>query len=104
MVRNVIGGTHRDPRRIYRLSVRREEADFQLLAVPGGGQEPGGWNVPRGGRAWIDLVALRRRGLSQPIRVTASGLPDGFECPDVWLGPDVDRVPVIVSVEPRREP
>lgn len=97
VVRNVIGDTRRDPRRRYRLSVRREEADFQLLAVPGGGQEPGGWNVPRGGRACLDLVALRRRGLSQPIRVRASGLPEGFECPDVWLGPDVDRVPLIVS-------
>jgi hypothetical protein len=97
LVRNVIGGASRDPRRIYRLSVRREEADFQLLAIPGGGREPGGWNVPRGGRALIELVALRRRGLSQPIRVTASGLPDGFESPDVWFGPDVDRVPMIVS-------
>jgi hypothetical protein len=106
MVRNVIGGTRRDPRRLYRLSIRREEADFQLLAVPGGGQELGGWNVPRGGRAWIELVAIRRRGLSQPICVTASGLPDGFECPDVWLGPHVDRVPVIVSSSPgaSREP
>jgi hypothetical protein len=100
LVRNVIGDAHRDPRRLYRLSVRREEADFQLLAVPGGDQQTGGWNVPRGGRAWVDLVAFRRRGLSQPIRVTASGLPAGFECPEVWLGPDVDRVPLIVSASP----
>ncbi len=97
VVRNVIGGTRRDPRRLYRLSVRREESDFQLLAIPGGGQVPGGWNVPRGGRAWIELVALRRRGLVQPIHMTVSGLPDGYECPDVWIGPDVDRVPLIVS-------
>ena len=46
---------------------------------------------------WIELVALRRRGLSQPIHVTADGLPDGLDCPDVWFGPDVDRVPMIVS-------
>lgn len=106
VVRNVTGGTRRDPRRVYRLSVRREEADFRLLAVPGGGEGPGGWNVPRGGRAWIELVALRSRGLSQPIRVSASGLPDGFECQDVWLGPEVDRVPLIISAGPdaSREP
>ncbi len=106
VVRNVIGGTRRDPRRLYRLGVRREEADFSLLAVPGGGREPGGWNVPRGGRAWIQVIAIRRRGLTQPIRVTASGLPDGFECPDVWLGQDVDRVPFIVSssLDASREP
>ena len=81
LVRNVIGGSSRDPRRVYRLSVRREEADFQLLAVPAGGREPGGWNVPRGGRAWIEIVALRRRGMSQPIRVSASGLPGRFRLP-----------------------
>jgi hypothetical protein len=44
--------------------------------------------------------------LSQPIRVTASGLPDGFECPAVWLGPDVDRVPLILTAtrDARPEP
>ncbi|MFO0952351.1 MAG: PPC domain-containing protein [Isosphaeraceae bacterium] len=100
VVRNVVGGAGRDPRRVYRLSVRREEADFRLLAVPAGGREPGGWNVPRGGRAWVEILASRRRGLSQPIRVTAHDLPEGFECPDVWLGPGVDRVPLVISAGP----
>ena len=97
LVRNVIGGWRQDPRRGYRLSVRREEADFQLLVVSAGGRETGGWNVARGGRALLDLVALRQRGLSQPIRVSASGLSRGLECADVWFGPGVDRVPVIIS-------
>ncbi len=96
LVRNVTGGWRPDPRRGYRLSVRREEADFELLAVPAGGRELGGWNVPRGGRAVLDLIALRKRGLSQPIRVSASGLSSGLECSDVWFGPGVERVPVIV--------
>src|SRR5205823_3239134 len=34
---------------------------------------------------------------TRPIRVTASGLPAGLDCPDVWFGPGVDRVPLIVS-------
>ncbi len=97
LVRNVIGGLGRDPRRVYRLSVRREEADFQVLAVPARGKDPSGFNVPRGGRALLELVALRRRGMSQPIRVSATDLPAGVECPDVWFGPGVDRVPLVVS-------
>ena len=97
VVRNVIGGNGRDPRRIYRLSVRREEPDFRLLAIPGGDRDPGVCNIPRGGRAIIDLIALRRRGLSGPIRVTASGLPSGLECPDIWFGPGVERISAIVS-------
>ena len=97
LVRNVIAGVGRDPRRIYRLSVRREEPDFRLLAIPGGERDAGVCNVGRGGRALIDLVVLRRRGLSGPIRVKASGLSSGLDCPDVWFGPGVDRVPVIVS-------
>jgi hypothetical protein len=106
VVRNLIGGSRRAPRRLYRLSVRREEADFHLMAAPAGGQGSAGWNVPRGGRALIGLVATRSRGLSGPIRVTASGLPDGLECPDVWLGPGVTRVPLIVSssLDASREP
>jgi len=97
LVCNVIGGAARDPRRLYRLSVRREEPDFRLLAIPGGERDPGVCNVGRGGRALIDLVALRRRGFSGPFRVTASELPNGLECPEVCFGPGVDRVPVIIS-------
>lgn len=104
LVRNVIGGTARDPRRVYRLSVRREDPDFRLLAIPGGDRDAGVCNVGRGGRATIDLVALRRRGFSGPIRVSASGLPGGLECPDVWLGPGVDRVPLVISADRDRGP
>ena len=98
-VRNVIGGNGRDPRRIYRLSLRREEPDFRLLAIPGGDRDAGVCNVARGGRAVIDLIASRKQGFSGPIRVSAGVLPSGLECPDVWFGPGVDRVSAIISAE-----
>lgn len=94
-VRNLSGGITPDPRRIYRLSVRREEPDFQLVAVP----QSGGLNVRRGGRELLDLLALRRRGWNGAIRVSAKDLPAGVECPDVWLGPGVDRATVVVSAD-----
>jgi hypothetical protein len=97
-VRNLIGGLQSDPRRTYRLSVRREEPDFQIVAVPRRA-DPVGLNVPRGGREVLDLLAFRRRGCDGPIRVSAKDLPAGVECPDVWLGPGVERATVVVSVD-----
>ena len=97
-VRNLIGGLQADPRRTYRLSVRREEPDFQLIAVPRR-EEPAGLNVRRGGREFLDLLTIRRRGCDGAIRVSAKDLPAGVECPDVWLGPGVDRATVVVSAD-----
>lgn len=98
-VRNLIGGLSSDPRRTYRLGVRREEPDFHVVAVPQGSASAG-LNVPRGGRTLVDLLAFRERGMTEGIRVTAGGLPAGFACPDVWLGPGVDCGLLVVSAEP----
>lgn len=97
-VRNLMGGLHSDPRRTYRLSVRREEPDFQIVAVPRRA-DPAGLNVPRGGREVLDLLAFRRRGCNGPIRVSAKDLPAGVECPDVWIGPGAERTTVVVSAD-----
>jgi len=97
-VRNLGGGLPDDPRRVYRLSVRREEADFRVVAVPHA-DGPVGLNVRRGGRELVDLVALRKRGFAGSIRIEACDLPDGIQCPDVWLGPGVERGTVVVSAD-----
>ncbi len=97
VVRNRIGGTNRDPRRIYRLSVRREEPDFHLAVIPRRADQETGLNVPISGRELAEVIAIRRRGLNGPIRVSAQQLPSGIECPDVWIGPGQDRAPLIVS-------
>lgn len=103
LVRNVVGGLDDDSRRQYRLSVRREEPDFQLVAVPRS-DDPTGVNVTRGGRVTLDVLAYRRRGLIGAIRVSAKDLPPGIECPDVWLGPDVDSAPLVLTAGPNVEP
>lgn len=97
MVRSLTGGLDADPRRLYRLSVRREEPDFHLAVVSRRQDEPAAWNVWRGGREAVEVIALRRRGLNAPLRITAEGLPPGVECPDIWLGPGADRAPLVVS-------
>ena len=97
-LRNLIGGLPADPRRTYRLSVRREESDVRLVVVSRR-DDLGGLNVKRGGREVLDLFAFRQRGCDGAIRVSAKDLPDGVECPDVWLGPGVDRATVVVSAD-----
>lgn len=97
MIRNLISGPDADPRRIYRLAVRREEPDFHVTLVPRRGDQPTGLNLWRGGRELAEVFAVRRRGLTGAIRVSAENLPPGVECPDVWLGPGEERGIVILT-------
>ncbi len=97
LVRNLIGGQNRDPRRVYRLSVRREEPDVYLAVISRRTDQPAGLNLGSGGREMVEVLALRRRGLSGPIRVTAEGLPPGIQCPDSWIGPGQDRGVLVLS-------
>lgn len=102
-IRNLTGGLHADPRRRYRLSLRREEPDFQLVALP----LRDGFsrlNVTRGGSEPLELLAFRRQGFTGPIRVFAKDLPVGMECPDIWLGPGVDRAIAVVSADRNAAP
>ena len=97
-VRNIGGGVSRDERRIYRLSVRREDADLHLLAMPAN-DSAGRLNLRRGGREVVNVFALRHRGLNESIRISARNLPAGVECPDVWLGPAVTNAVIVVSAD-----
>ena len=103
VVRNLTGGASVDPRRVYRVSLRREEPRLDLAVIPHNGG-PAGLNVPRGGRSMLDVVAFRRRGLTGSIRIAARDLPTGVSCPDVWLGPGIERGQVVVSADETAEP
>jgi hypothetical protein len=98
-VRNLIGGLKSDPRRIYRLSIQREVPDVVALIVPRL-DAPAAVNILGNGRSVLDVVAFRRRGMTGSIRLQATQLPPGYECPDVWLGPGVNRAPLVLSVRP----
>jgi hypothetical protein len=96
-VRNLTGGLKSDPRRLYRLSVRREEPDFHLAVLSPRAGQPAGLNLMPGGREMLEVLAIRQRGMSGPIRVTAENLPPGIQCPDIWIGPGQDRGVVVLS-------
>ncbi len=95
-IRNLSGGLGNDPRRIYRLSVRREEYDFQVLAVPRR-EDAVGLALHRGGALAFDIIAFRQRGMTDPIRVAARGLPLGISCPDAWIGPGEQRTTIVLA-------
>lgn len=97
LVRNVIGDLHEDVRRVYRLSVRREDPDFHLIAIPRRGDAPVATNVWRGGREAFEVLVERRRGTTGPIRISAVDLPAGLEVPDQWIGPEQSQATIVVS-------
>ena len=103
LVRSLTGGLDDDPRRVYRLSLRRQESQVKLAVVPSS-DSPIGLNVPLRGRTLLDVVAFRGRGLTGPIRVSAKNLLPGVECPDVWLGPGINRAPLILSAADSARP
>ncbi|MDG2130296.1 MAG: hypothetical protein P8K08_20015 [Fuerstiella sp.] len=98
-IRNLIGSIAGDPRRVYRLSVRREEPDADLVAIAGQSASPVGVNVPRGGRAVVDVMAFRRRGMNRSLRVSARNLPPGVTCSDIRLGPNVTNAPLVLTAD-----
>jgi hypothetical protein len=79
----------------YRLSIRRPEPDFRLLAVPTHEIQPDATTVGRGGRSWIDVLALRNDGFDGPIRVQADNLPAGVDCEPVVIGPGKTSAPLV---------
>lgn len=95
-VRNLTGGIKDDQRRVYSLSVRREEPAVSLVVFPRGSQ-PTGVTVQRGGRVAVDVKAVRRRGMNRSIRISARNLPAGLSIEDVWLGPEVDTAPLVIT-------
>ncbi|MDF1743305.1 MAG: PPC domain-containing protein [Gimesia sp.] len=98
MIQNLRGGLDDDPRRVYRFNLRRQEPDFHLTVVSHN-EKPASLNVRRGGRAILDVIALRKRGMTDSIRVSASNLPLGIHCPDIWLGPEENRATLTVTAD-----
>ncbi|HVX10226.1 MAG TPA: PPC domain-containing protein [Pirellulales bacterium] len=93
MVRDLALNPRNDPRRIYRLSIHREQPDFRLAAIPiypaNNKLEARPWSplLRRGGTERIDVIAFRRDGFAGDIRVTAEGLPAGVTCTPAIIGP-----------------
>ena len=92
MIRDLALNPRSDPRRIYRLSIHREQPDFRLAAVPtfpaNNKTEARPWSplLRRGSTERIEVVAFRRDGFAGDIVVTAEGLPAGVTAAPAIIG------------------
>jgi hypothetical protein len=76
-----------DPRLVYRVSIRPEEPDFQLVVLPqypkqGTVKEVSTWAIGlrKGDSREVEILVLRRDGFREPIEVWAEKLPKGVTC------------------------
>jgi len=96
LVRSLTGGLQADPRRVYRFSIRRQEPEIHLAILPRP-DSPSGINLQLRGRTLLDVLAFRNRGLTGAVRVSATELPAGVECPDIWIAPGSNRGSLVLS-------
>jgi len=86
--------------RFYRLAVRRDEPGYRIYLLAGGQQAPEALTLCRGASEYFEVYALRRGGYEGTIRVEASRLPLGVECPPAHLGPKSVFAPLVFTAEP----
>ena len=93
---------HNDPRLLYRFSLRRDQPDFRLAAVPA--QASGALLLRKGGRDSIRVIAFRRDGFDAPITVTATGLPEGVTSSEVVIGPSSNSATLVLTAAENAAP
>ena len=107
LVRDLYSNAVSRPQHVYRLSLRRPQPDFRLVAVPHAPWNPdpaqpmrGTPVLRRGGTAGVRVLAIRRDGFDGEIALTVTGLPEGVTCLPETLGPGVsERVLVFSAAE-----
>lgn len=92
-----------NPRLIYRLSIRREQPDFRVVAMPvydvtaNRGSEPGAIALRKGDNHTVDVFAFRQDGHDEVIEITAEGLPNGVTTKGAAIGPGDTTAPLIFT-------
>jgi hypothetical protein len=92
LVRDQFGAAQGDPRLFYVLSMRTPKPDFRLLAIPVESNPADGklsqeiCIVRRGGSDKLRVIAYRREGFEDPIRIEAEDLPPGLTARPSLIG------------------
>lgn len=68
------------PRFVYRVNIRKENPDFQLILVSNDTAAGGGFLVHRGGCQEMTVIVLRQDGFDGEVELDADGLPGGVTC------------------------
>jgi hypothetical protein len=96
-IRDLYGAGRGDARFVYRLRLAKAEPDFRLAVIHPDDTVTGGMTVRRGGNQAYQVLAGRYDGFDETIKVEVRGLPEGVECPAVYLGPGVNQAPLIFT-------
>jgi hypothetical protein len=104
-VRDLFGRVVSDPRNTYRLVIRKETPDFELVAMAQGppakkdAREAHVWPcvLRRGQTAPIKVIALRQDGFKGDISVQAAGLPAGVSSADLVIPGDKSTGTLLVT-------
>jgi len=104
IVRDQYGGSARDPRHVYRLTIRKPEPDFRVAAVAERLQVPanpavvpaGTTSIRRGGTVMYEVRIARQEGFDGEVAVSAEGLPEGVSCSTAYIGPGSDDTVLIL--------
>ena len=75
------------PRFVYRVTVQKEDPDFQVFVVSNNTDNIGGFTLNQGGRQSLDVKVLRQDGFDGEILLEAEGLPNGVTCKPQPVGP-----------------
>ena len=93
-----------DPRLVYRVSIRPEQPDFQLVLLPqypkqGSVKEVSTWalGLRRGDSRELAILVLRRDGFREPIEVWAENLPKGVTCRGAFLASNAKAADLIFT-------
>lgn len=105
-IRDLFSETISDPRRVYRLVIRKEQPDFALIAYspapPAANKDSkevqgAGAFLRRGSSIPIRILALRRDNYSGPIDVTVEDLPTGVTAAPLKLAAGMNNGWLILS-------
>jgi len=104
LVRDLFGGNGSYPQHVYRLSVRKAEPDFRLVATLRWIHEKDKnklltWHpvLRKGGTAAIEVQVYARDGFKEPITLEADGLPEKVTCPSVTVGPGQKKAVLLLG-------
>ena len=106
LVRDLFGSAQGDPRLFYALSIRAPKPDFRLVAFPvetspaDGKLSQVNCILRRGGSDRLRVIAYRREGFDEPIRVEAEGLPAGLTARAALIGPGDTAADFILRAAP----
>lgn len=98
-ISDLYGSQRGHPRLAYRLVVRKEQPDFDLVLTPYDALPDGSATVRAGGRALAVVAVVRHDGFAGAIRVEAHSLPQGVHMDPVTIAANQSLAPVVLEAD-----